>query len=148
MHVGGRFVFCCSETQALPYPVGRTHQVAASWQRRQTAVAAVATIPRCTSHGLSKYSEHLIGSIGDGKSVLMAPQRSDKAGRPPPLSGDARFSKMYSDPRFARTPKKKAAVEIDARFAGMRRQGVLLSACCDRRQAAPVAVTVYPRSPR
>lgn len=97
---------------------------------------------------LSKYSEHLIGSIGDGKSVLMAPQRSDKAGRPPPLSGDARFSKMYSDPRFARTPKKKAAVEIDARFAGMRRQGVLLSACCDRSQAAPVAVTVYPRSPR
>jgi len=31
---------------------------------------------------------------------------------------DPRFAKMYSDPRFQRSPKKKAMVEIDSRFAG------------------------------
>lgn len=30
---------------------------------------------------------------------------------------DARFAKMFTDPRFQRFPKKKAKVEIDSRFA-------------------------------
>jgi hypothetical protein len=36
---------------------------------------------------------------------------------PPAGLGDARFAKMYTDPRFQRFPKKKGKVEIDSRFA-------------------------------
>jgi hypothetical protein len=40
-----------------------------------------------------------------------------KGSGPPAGLGDARFAKMYTDPRFQRFPKKKGKVEIDSRFA-------------------------------
>lgn len=43
--------------------------------------------------------------------------KPDKQGSGPAGMADARFSKMYTDPRFQRFPKKNKKVEIDSRFA-------------------------------
>jgi hypothetical protein len=44
--------------------------------------------------------------------------KKEQHGPAPAGIGDARFAKMYTDPRFQRFPKKKNKVEIDSRFAG------------------------------
>eukprot|EP00775_Hariotina_reticulata_P001834 gene1834-2166_t len=45
--------------------------------------------------------------------------KKEQVGPGPAGMGDARFAKMYTDPRFQRFPKKKNKVEIDSRFSSM-----------------------------
>ncbi len=78
------------------------------------------------------------------RSIIMG--KDDGGGKGPAGLTDARFAKMYSDPRFQRFPQKKGKVEIDSRFASEQQRRRRQKASGRRRVTAAVSRRVCLRS--